>query len=277
MISGHGSPAGSALASHMDVRCLSFTGSSLTGQKIQTAAAASNMKHLHLELGGKSPSLIFQDADLQAAASQTAFSLIFMSGQSCITNSRIYVQNAVVDKFIALFKDAFSSAKTGNPADPSTSRGPQIDQPQHDRIKSYITIGQKDGTVTLGGGAGPGLFIEPTVVEDVAETSQLMQEEVFGPVVAINRFEDEAEVIERANHSEFGLYASVFTKDIDRAMRVSKLLESGTVAINCTSPTMAMDMPFGGYKTSGIGREGYMHSMENFLETKTILMRVNSN
>lgn len=274
MISGSGSPAGSSLASHMDVRCLSFTGSSQTGQKIQSAASASNMKHLHLELGGKSPSLVFPDADLPAAAGQTASSLTFMSGQSCITNSRIYVQESIADAFILMFKKAFAAAQLGNPLDPNTSRGPQIDRPQHDRIRAYIEVGQQDGTVTLGGGAGPGLAIEPTVVEDVPEKSQLMQEEVFGPVVVINRFKDETEVIQRANQSEYGLYASVFTKDIDRAMRVSKLLEAGTVAVNCTSPTMAMDMPFGGYKTSGVGREGYMHSMENFLETKAILMRV---
>lgn len=274
MISGYGSPAGSSLASHIQVRCISFTGSPQTGQKIQAAAAASNMKHVHLELGGKSPCLVFHDADIQAAAEQTATSLTFLSGQSCITNSRIYVQDSVADEFIALFKSAFSSARAGNPLDATVSRGPQIDEQQHDRIKSYIEIGQRDGTLTLGGGSGPGLFIEPTVVEDVTETSPLMQEEVFGPVVAINRFHTEAEAIDRANQSEFGLYASVFTRDLDRAMRVSKLLEAGTVAVNCTSPTMAMDMPFGGYKTSGVGREGYLHSLDNFLETKSILMRI---
>ncbi|KAJ5738994.1 hypothetical protein N7533_011778 [Penicillium manginii] len=274
MISGYGSPAGSSLASHLQVRCLSFTGSPQTGQKIQAAAAASNMKHVHLELGGKSPSLVFHDADIQAAAEQTATSLTFLSGQSCIANSRIYIQDSVADEFIALFKSAFSSARAGNPLDAAVSRGPQIDEQQHDRIKSYIEIGQRDGTLTLGGGSGPGLFIEPTVIEDITETSPLMQEEVFGPVVAINRFHTEAEAINYANQSEFGLYASVFTRDLDRAVRVSKLLEAGTVAVNCTSPTMAMDMPFGGYKTSGVGREGYLHSLDNFLETKSILMRI---
>ncbi|KAI9926161.1 hypothetical protein ASPWEDRAFT_174884 [Aspergillus wentii DTO 134E9] len=274
MISGYGSPAGSSLAAHMQVRCLSFTGSPQTGQKIQTAAAASNMKHVHLELGGKSPSLIFHDADIQAAAEQTAMSLTFLSGQSCITNSRIYIEESVSDTFIPLFKKAFSSSNAGNPLDPTVSRGPQIDEQQQDRIKAYIDIGRQDGTLTMGGGSGPGLFVEPTIIEDVAETSQLMREEVFGPIVTINRFKTESEAVDRANQSEFGLYASVFTKDIDRAMRVSKLLEAGTVAINCTSPTMAMDMPFGGYKTSGVGREGYMHSLDNFLETKSILMRV---
>lgn len=274
MISGQGTPAGSSLASHMQVRCLSFTGSSQTGQKISAAAAASNMKHLHLELGGKTPALIFPDADIQAAAEQTASSLTFLSGQSCITNSRIYVEESIVDEFIRLFKRAFSSSRDGNPLDAITTRGPQIDEQQHNRIKSYLDIGNQEGTLTMGGGSGPGLFIQPTIIEDISESSQLMQDEVFGPVVAINRFKMESEVIGRANQCEYGLYASIFTKDINRAMRVSKLLEAGTVAINCTSPTMAMDMPFGGYKSSGVGREGYMRSLDNFLETKSILMRL---
>ncbi|KAE8153438.1 aldehyde dehydrogenase domain-containing protein [Aspergillus avenaceus] len=274
MISGFGTPTGSALASHMDVRCLSFTGSTSTGQKIQTAAANSNMKHVHLELGGKSPALIFHDADLQAAAQQTAFSLSFLSGQSCMTNSRIYVEESVADEFLALFKKAFASSRTGNPLDPATTHGPQIDEDQCRRIKSYIDIGRQDGTLSMGGDAGPGLFVQRTIFEGVPGDSRLMQEEVFGPVVVVTRFSNEAEVIEQANRCEFGLYASVFTRDIDRAMRVSTALEAGTVAINCTSPTVAMDMPFGGWKMSGVGREGYLHSMENYLETKTILMRV---
>ncbi|KAE8414983.1 aldehyde dehydrogenase domain-containing protein [Aspergillus pseudocaelatus] len=274
MISGFGMPAGSALASHMDVRCLSFTGSSSTGQKIQAAAASSNMKHVHLELGGKSPALIFHDADLQAAAEQTAFSLSFLSGQSCMTNSRIYVEESVAEEFLALFKKAFASSHSGNPLDPATTHGPQIDEHQCSRIRSYIDIGRQDGILSMGGDSGPGLFVQRTIFEGVPEDSRLMQEEVFGPVVVINRFGNESEAIERANRCEFGLYASVFTKDINRALRVSTALEAGTVAINCASPSMAMDMPFGGWKMSGVGREGYLHSMENFLETKTILMRV---
>ncbi|PLB46580.1 aldehyde dehydrogenase [Aspergillus steynii IBT 23096] len=274
MISGFGTPAGSALASHMEVRCLSFTGSSATGQKIQIAALNSNMKHLHLELGGKSPALIFHDADLQAAAEQTAASLTFMTGQSCITNSRIYVEESVADKFIGLFKKAFTSSHLGNPLDPDTTHGPQIDTVQCDRVQSYIKIGCNDGTLLTGGRAGPGCFVEPTMFENVPEDSPLMQEEVFGPVVVINRFGSESEAIDCANRSEFGLYSSVFTGNMDRAMRVARNLEAGTVAINCTSPTLAMDMPFGGWKRSGLGREGYMDSLENFLENKTVLMHI---
>lgn len=277
ILSGFGSPAGSALASHMEVRCLSFTGSSFTGQKIQAAAATSNMKHVHMELGGKSPAIIFDDADLESAAQQTQFSIQLLSGQTCMANSRVYVQDTVAEKFLALFKDKFGgNARLGNPLEQSTSHGPQVDGIQYNRVKSYLAIGEKDGKLTLGGDGGDGYFVKPTVFEDVPEDSRIMKEEVFGPVVVINTFKTEEEAIEKANNTEFGLYASVFTKDIDRAVRTSKLLEAGTVGVNCTSPTVARDMPFGGFKMSGVGREGYMHSLDNYLETKTILIRTSS-
>lgn len=261
----------------MEVRCLSFTGSSFTGQKIQAAAATSNMKHVHMELGGKSPAIIFDDADLESAAQQTQFSIQLLSGQTCMANSRVYVQDTVAEKFLALFKDKFGgNARLGNPLEQSTSHGPQVDGIQYNRVKSYLAIGEKDGKLTLGGDGGDGYFVKPTVFEDVPEDSRIMKEEVFGPVVVINTFKTEEEAIEKANNTEFGLYASVFTKDIDRAVRTSKLLEAGTVGVNCTSPTVARDMPFGGFKMSGVGREGYMHSLDNYLETKTILIRTSS-
>ncbi|KAL3478749.1 aldehyde dehydrogenase domain-containing protein [Aspergillus californicus] len=276
VVSGFGSPTGSTLASHMDVRCLSFTGSSFTGQKIQTAAAASNMKVVHMELGGKSPAIIFDDADLESAAQQTQFSIQFLSGQTCMANSRIYVQESVAEKFLTLFKEKFGAAALGNPLELGTSHGPQVDQLQYDRVKSYLDIGKQDGKLSMGGDAEDGYFIKPTVFENVSEESRIVREEVFGPVVVINTFKTEAEAIEKANASEFGLYASVFTKDLDRAVRSSKMLEAGTVGVNCTSPSTAKDMPFGGYKMSGIGREGFMHSLDGFLETKTILIKMSS-
>ncbi|KAL4939847.1 hypothetical protein BDV06DRAFT_230798 [Aspergillus oleicola] len=277
VISGFGTPAGSTLASHMDVRCLSFTGSSFTGQKIQTAAAESNMKVVHLELGGKSPALIFDDAHLESAAQQTSLSIQIFSGQTCMANSRVYVQETVAEKFLALFKENFGAgAILGNPLEPSTSHGPQVDQLQYDRVKSYLAIGEKEGKMSMGGDAENGLFIKPTVFENVPEDARIVKEEIFGPVVVINTFKTEEEAIEKANATEFGLYASVFTKDIDRAMRASKSLEAGTVGVNCTSPFKLNDLPFGGYKMSGIGREGYMHSLDAFLETKTIIIRASS-
>ncbi|KAE8354056.1 aldehyde dehydrogenase domain-containing protein [Aspergillus coremiiformis] len=276
VISGFGTPAGSALASHMEVRCLSFTGSSATGKKIQVAAAESNMKVVHLELGGKSPAIIFDDADIEKAVEKTQFSIQYLSGQTCIANSRIYVQESVADKFRAVFKEKFSAAaRMGNPLETTTTHGPQADSIQYERVKSYLEIGKKDGKLTLGGDGGNG-FIKPTIFENVPEDSRLMKEEVFGPVVTINTFNTEEEAIARANDSEFGLYASVFTKDLDRAVRVSKLLEAGTVGVNCTSPTGAGDMPFGGYKQSGLGREGFLSGLDSFLETKTVLISTSS-
>lgn len=277
MLSGYGQPAGSTLASHMDVRCISFTGSSFTGQKIQAAAAASNMKVVHMELGGKSPAIIYDDADLDSAAQQTQFSVQIQSGQTCMANSRIYVQETVAETFLTLFKEKFgASAILGNPLEPTTSHGPQVDEKQYERVKSYISLGKKDGKMSMGGDAGDGYFIKPTVFEDMPEDSRIVKEEVFGPVVIIMTFKTEDEAIQKANNSEFGLYASVFTKDLDRAVRASKLLEAGTVGVNCTSPNIAKDMPFGGYKMSGVGREGFLHSLDNFLETKTVLIKMSS-
>ncbi|KAJ5834857.1 Aldehyde/histidinol dehydrogenase [Penicillium robsamsonii] len=273
IISGFGNPTGAALASHMTVRCISFTGSSATGQKIQAAAAKSNMKHVHMELGGKSPAIIFEDADLETAVAQTQFSIQFNSGQVCSANSRIYVHEPVAKQFTELFREKFAAVRMGDPLDPATSHGPQIDVLQYNRIKGYLDIGEKDGTLSLGGDANDGFFVRPTIFEGVAEDSRLMQEEVFGPVVAINTFSTETEAIEKANNSEFGLYAAVFTKDIDRAVRLAKALDAGTVGVNCTSPTNALDTAFGGLKMSGNGREGLLYSLDSFLETKSILIK----
>ncbi|OQE11063.1 hypothetical protein PENVUL_c003G05235 [Penicillium vulpinum] len=270
VISGFGNPTGAALASHMAVRCISFTGSTATGQKIQAAAAKSNMKHVHMELGGKSPAIIFEDADLETAVAQTQFSIQFSSGQVCAANSRIYVHESVAKQFIKLFREKLAAVWMGDPLDPATSHGPQIDLLQYNRIKEYLDIGEKYGTLSLGGDANDGFFVRPTIFEGVAEDLRLMQEEVFGPVVAINTFSTETEAIEKANDSEFGLYAAVFTKDIDRAIRLPKALDAGTVGVNCTSPTSAKDAAFGGFKMSGNGREGFLYSLDSFLETKSI-------
>ncbi|KAJ5973605.1 hypothetical protein N7481_010815 [Penicillium waksmanii] len=273
VIAGHGNPTGAALAEHMDVRCISFTGSSLTGQKIQAAAAKSNMKHVHTELGGKSPAVVFEDADLESAAAQTQFSIRFNSGQVCVANSRIYVQESVAEKFTALFREQFAQYALGDPLDPATQQGPQIDVLQYKRVQEYLGIGEKDGELTVGGDAKDGFFVKPTIFEKVPEDSRVMREEIFGPVVAINTFKTEEEAIRKANDTEFGLYASVFTKDLDRAIRLSKALEAGTVGVNCTSPTNAKDAAFGGYKMSGTGREGLLYSIDNFVQTKSIIIK----
>jgi aldehyde dehydrogenase (NAD+) len=261
----------------MDVRVLSFTGSGRTGRLIQAAAAKSNLKNVVLELGGKSPAVIFDDADIEKAAAETQYSIQWNSGQVCMANSRIYVQESVAEAFIEAFKNKFQAVVAGDPTDEKTNHGPQADEIQYNTVRSYIDLGKTSGKRILGIDHEPtpnGYLIHPTIFLETGEDTRIMKEEIFGPVVNINTFKTEAEAINKANDTEFGLYAAVYTKNIDRALRVAKSLEAGTVGVNCTSPSGARDMPFGGYKSSGLGREGYTVSMNNFLETKTVLVKV---
>ena len=280
ILSGHGQPSGSTLSAHMDIRLINFTGSTFTGRKIQAAAASSNLKKVVLELGGKSPAIIFEDADLTKAAGDTVASLQILMGQACIANSRVYVQDTVADKYKEAFKAIFKAAKKGDPLLPETQQGPQADEIQFERIKTFLQAAKDGkGKLELGGNAtkdesGTGYFIEPTIYSDVPEDEKTQKEEVFGPYVNINTFKTEEEAIEKANNTEYGLYASVYTKDISRAMRVAKAFESGQVGVNCTSPTFANDMPFGGYKGSGQGREGFGYSLDEYLEMKTVMIKV---
>ncbi|KAJ5713784.1 uncharacterized protein N7483_010965 [Penicillium malachiteum] len=274
IISGFGQPAGSTLAEHMKVRAISFTGSSLTGQRIHAASAKSNLKHVHTELGGKSPAIIFDDANLESAAQHTMFGIQLNSGQVCVANSRVYVQENVKEKFMHCFQAAMASVKIGDPLDPSTQHGPQIDHLQYKRVKEYIELAEKEGKITLGGNPDDGYFIKPTIIEDLSEDSRVMKEEIFGPVVAVQTFKTEDEGIQKANATEFGLFASVFTTDLDRAIRLSRAIQAGTIAVNATGPaSAASDAAFGGYKMSGSGREGLLYSIENYLQTKTIVIR----
>lgn len=229
--------------------------------------------------GGKSPALIFEDANIEKAAGETAASLQLLMGQVCIANSRIYVQDSVADRFKKAFTTIFANYQKGDPLAPETQQGPQADGIQFERIKGYLAAAKEGkGTLAMGGNvaADPtkGYFVEPTVYFDVPEDEKTQKEEVFGPYVNINTFTTEAEAIAKANDTEYGLYASVYTKDLSRAMRVSKALESGAVGVNCTSPTNANDMPFGGYKGSGQGREGYGYSLDEYLEVKTVLIKL---
>ncbi|KAE8451079.1 hypothetical protein EG329_004751 [Mollisiaceae sp. DMI_Dod_QoI] len=277
IITGFGQVSGSVLSHHMDVRALSFTGSTRTGRHIQEAAAKSNLKVIMLELGGKSPAVVFDDADLEKAAEATQQSVQSNSGQVCMANTRIYVQDTIADKFIGIFKEKMANVAIGDPTSHETNHGPQADKVQYENVLRYLEIGKQDGKLLMGGQSPsehPGYFIKPTVFLETPEDSRIMKEEVFGPVVNINVFKTEEEVMAKANDTEYGLYASVFTKNIDRAMRFAKGLEAGTVGVNCTSPTTGRETPFGGYKGSGIGREGYHHSMNNFLETKSVVIKI---
>ncbi|CAN9129962.1 unnamed protein product [Alternaria alternata] len=246
IITGFGNVSGSILSHHMDVRALSFTGSSRTGRLIQAAAAKSNLKQVFLELGGKSPAVIFEDADLEKAVKETAHSIQWNSGQVCMANSRIYVQDTVADKYIDLFKQNFEKEiKMGDTLEKGVNHGPQADEAQHKTVLAYLESGKQSGGELITGGGAPsgreGYYIEPTIFKNTPEDAKIMKEEIFGPVVNINVFKSEDEVLTKANATEYGLYASVYTKDIDRAMRFAKGLEAGAV---CTIATPRRKRPY---------------------------------
>lgn len=276
ILSGYGRPCGEAIAKHMDIRKVSFTGSVIAGRAVKKAAAESNLKNVTLELGGKSPLVIFEDADLAKAVPSAAFSILANSGQACIASSRVYVHANIADKFMEAMKTAMvQMGVSGDSTVAGTRRGPQADKIQFDRVMSYLAYAKEQKLdMPIGGGreGTTGYFIEPTIIANAPEDSKVMKEEIFGPVVCINTFTDEEEVLKRANDTEYGLYASVFTKDISRALRVAKMLEAGSVGVNCTSPTMAIDMPFGGFKQSGDGRELSRYSTDYWTELKSVFI-----
>lgn len=258
----------------MKIRAISFTGSTRTGRAIQKASADSNLKKVIFELGGKGPAIIFEDADIEDAVKGTEFSIMFNSGQTCMANSRIYVQSSIKDKFTEAFMKVASSRKIGNPSVSGINHGPQADKVQYETVLKYIEIGRKSGKVLLEGETKELNTVHPVIFADQPEDSQIMKEEIFGPVCVINTFETEDEVIAKANDTEFGLYAALYTHDLQRALRVSKKLETGMVGVNCASPTGSWDLPFGGWKGSGTGRESLLESMEHFMEEKSIYFKV---
>ncbi|KIW09875.1 hypothetical protein PV08_11976 [Exophiala spinifera] len=274
ILSGYGRPCGEAIAKHMSIRKLSFTGSVAAGRAIKKAAAESNLKKVTLELGGKSPLIIFGDADLAKAVPAATASILLNSGQSCVASSRIYVHESVSTEFMELMKKAMAELlPAGDPLLPGSRRGPQVDKAQFDRVVSFLDYARDNQLeIPVGGGrqGTTGYFVEATMIANAPENSRVMKEEIFGPVVCVNTFADEAEALQRANDTEFGLYASVFTKDISRALRVAKVLEAGSVGINCSSPTMAVDMPFGGWKQSGDGRELSKYCNDYWTELKSV-------
>ncbi|KAF9886966.1 hypothetical protein FE257_010707 [Aspergillus nanangensis] len=280
ILSGFGLPCGNALASHMKVRKISFTGSVATGKAVQRAAAMSNLKKVSLELGGKSPMVVFEDADLDRAAEGAAMSMLLNSGQACIASSRVYIQESVAlafrDKLVRALEEKGANPPTdNNPLSPETKRGPQAYQAQFERIQAFLEEVRESGTEIITGGnreGSKGFFLKPTLIWQPKDGSRVMIEEVFGCVQCLSTFSDESEVIARANDSEFGLYASVYTRDISRALRFAKTFESGNVGVNVTSPMMAYDMPFGGVKQSGQGKELGIHGVNEWTELKTVFI-----
>lgn len=276
LISGFGKTAGAAISSHMDIDKVAFTGSTVVGRQIMKAAAASNLKKVTLELGGKSPNIVFNDADIEQAISWVNFGIYFNHGQTCCAGTRIFVQEGIYDKFLEAFKKRALANKVGDPFHHETFQGPQVSQLQFDRIMGYIQSGKEEGaTVEIGGErhGEKGYFIQPTVFSNVTADMKIMREEIFGPVAAIAKFKDEEEVIQMGNDSNYGLAAAVHTRDLNTAIRVSNEIQAGTVWVNCYN-MLHHQMPFGGYKESGIGRELGEAALANYTQNKSVAIRL---
>lgn len=275
VVTGFGAETGAALVDHPDVAKVSFTGSDTTGAHIY-AAAAKQMKRVSMELGGKSPNIVFDDANLNAAASGAVSGIFAATGQTCIAGSRLLVQNSVKEAFTAKLVALAQSAKIGDPMQADTNIGPVTTPPQYDKIMSYIDVAKADGATLIHGGkpaTGPGVkgsrFVEPTIFDNVTNDMRIAQEEVFGPVLSIIGFDDEDEAIRIGNDVIYGLAAGVWTRDIGRAIRMTEALKAGTVWVN-TYRAISYMMPFGGMKKSGTGRENGIEAIYEFLETKSV-------
>lgn len=274
VVTGFGHEVGTPLVEHPLVRRVGFTGSDATG-RIIGAQAGGALKGFSLELGGKSPNVVFADADLEAAANGVVSGIFAATGQTCIAGSRMLVEESVHDEFVEKVVQLAATARIGDPFDARTQVGPVTTEPQLAKILEHIEVAKSEGAkAVLGGGIpsqppGDGWFVEPTIFTGVEPTMQLAQEEVFGPVLAVIPFHDEAHAIELANGTRYGLGAGVWTSDLQRAFRMSEAIDSGMVWVN-TYRTVSFMAPFGGTKDSGVGRENGISAIEDYLETKTI-------
>ena len=279
IVTGPGPLAGRALVNHPDVDKIAFTGSTAVGRDIVRASSA-NMKRLGLDLGGKGPNLIFADADLDAAVEGALKGAFFNQGQVCFAGSRLLVAQEILSEFTEAFVERAQSILLGNPLDPLTRMGPVISQRHHDRVRNYLQQGQLEGATLLCGGVTPGdalleqgYFIRPSVFAGVENGMTIAQEEIFGPVVAILSFTDEAEAIRLSNDTIYGLSAGVWTSDLKRAHRVTNALRAGTVWVNCFGKSDPA-LPFGGYKQSGYGRDQGLEAAKAYTQSKTVWVAI---
>jgi aldehyde dehydrogenase (NAD+) len=275
VLPGYGPTAGAALARHMDVNKVAFTGSTEVGHLIMKAAAESNLKRVTLELGGKSPNIVFADASQDAAIEGAYFGLFFNQGQCCCAGSRLFVEEKVYDDFLGKVTEKARKRRVGDPFARETEQGPQVDKDQFDKVLSYVEAGKREGAKLICGGSragGKGYFVEPTVFADVKDDMKIAREEIFGPVMAVIKFRDIDEVVSRANNTNYGLAAAVWTRDIEKAHAIANRVRAGTVWVNCYDVFDAA-APFGGYKESGIGRELGEYGLSNYLEVKTVTIK----
>ncbi|MEL7035474.1 MAG: aldehyde dehydrogenase family protein [Cyanobacteria bacterium J06592_8] len=276
ILSGYGPTAGGAIAHHPDIDKVAFTGSTEVGHLIMEAAAKSNLKRVTLELGGKSPNIVFADADFDAAIAGVHLGLFFNQGQCCNAGSRVFVEESCYDEFVEKCAEKAKQRRVGNPFDEQTKQGPQVDEVQFEKVMSYIESGMQEGAQMLCGGnrvGDRGYFIEPTIFADVQDQMKIAREEIFGPVMSIIKFKDIEEVIQRANDTIYGLAAGIWTKDITKAHKVAHSVRAGTVWVN-TYHAFDVAAPFGGFKQSGMGRELGEYGLQQYTEIKTVNIRL---
>ncbi|KIY46641.1 NAD-aldehyde dehydrogenase [Fistulina hepatica ATCC 64428] len=267
-----GSVGGAALSAHLDVDKVAFTGSTVTGRKIMEAAAKSNLKKVSLELGGKSPHLIFESADLEQAACWAALGILYNSGQDCTAGSRVYVQESVYDKFMGILLSKVKETVVGDGLSDETAAGPLVSKVQYDRVWGFIESGKQEGaTVVIGGEkrTTKGYFCDPTIFTNIRPDMKIVKEEIFGPVLSVGKFKTEEEAIALANDTTYGLGAGLHSSNASQCMRVSSALEAGTVWVNQYN-MLANNVPFGGKKQSGIGRELGSYALEEYTSVKAV-------
>ncbi len=271
IVNGFGETAGDALVKHPEVDKIAFTGEGTTA-KIIARNAIETVKRTTFELGGKSPNIVFDDADLDAALDGAILGLYLNQGQCCCAGSRLFVQDKVYDEFVARLAQRARDRRLGDPFDPKTEMGPQVDRAQYDKILSYIDKGKAQGARCVAGGeaaGGKGFFVKPTIFADVQDDMDIARDEIFGPVLSVIKFSEVDEVVHRANTTDYGLAAAIWTRDLKKAHNVANRVRAGTVWINCYDVFDAA-APFGGFKRSGIGRELGEKALDNYTELKTV-------
>ncbi|KAF5191324.1 Betaine aldehyde dehydrogenase [Thalictrum thalictroides] len=273
ILTGLGPEAGAPLASHPHVDKIAFTGSTATGSKIMTAAAQM-VKPVSLELGGKSPIVVFEDVDLDKAAEWTAFGIFWTNGQICSATSRLIVHEDIAEEFLQKLASWTKNIKISDPLEAGCRLGPVVSEGQYEKIMKFISTAKSEGATVLCGGQRPqhlskGFFIEPTIITDVDTSMQIWREEVFGPVLCVKKFKTEEEAIELANDTHYGLGAAVISKDLERCERVAKAFQAGIVWVNCSQPCFTQ-APWGGNKRSGFGRELGEWGLENYMTVKQV-------